>query len=127
MLQRVPHDWTRTAPPHSPVQLLIEASDPALTVSDFSRFHEAGFSVALCSGEAAAPDGCPLLHGGQCQLLSSADVVLRHLDSHRSMDATARRIHPAPHVLSLGDGGDVSSAAPMDSQIRALRHLLSAI
>ncbi len=127
MLQRVPHDWAMSSAHHTPVQLLIESSDPALTVSDFSRFHDAGFSVALCRAGAEGPGRCAVLQGGRCELLASADLVLRHLDSHAAVQLAAQRQGEGPHVLTVGDGGDIPATAPMDSQIRALRQLLSGI
>lgn len=125
MLQRLPQNWLRTPPPHPHPQLLIEASDPALMVSDFSRFHDAGFVVALCTGPDARSDECPLLGGRPCQLLASSDVVLHHLDSHPGVAEAARRMSRPPRMLTISRDGDLSPAAPVDSQIRAVRHLLS--
>ena len=128
MLQRLPHNWAMTPPPHPRPQLLVEASDPALTVSDFRRFHDAGFSVALCTGPEGSPAECALLHGDACRLLDSADVVLLHLDGHgAAVRAAARRLDPPPRMLAMGADGDISPAAPVDSQIRAVRHLLTGI
>jgi hypothetical protein len=64
---------------HAKPWLLIEEASPVAQVSDFSRFRQAGFEVALCSG----PDrstGCPLVEGERCALADAADVVLFGLD-----------------------------------------------
>jgi hypothetical protein len=60
----------------SPIRLLIESPDPALQVSDFSCFREAGIEVALCEGPARSPYECPLVRGETCGLAEHADVVL---------------------------------------------------
>lgn len=128
MLQRLPHNWAMTPPPHPRPQLLVKATDPALTVSDFSRFSDAGFSVALCSAADGLPAECPLLCGARCRLVESADVVFLHLGrGDDALQNAVRRLDRPSRVLTMGPDGDISPAAPVDSQIRAVRHLLTGI
>lgn len=64
------------APHGRRARLLVEDPSPALHVAEFRRFQEAGFDVAVCAGPGAETDGCPLLHGGVCELADLADIVL---------------------------------------------------
>ncbi len=122
MLQRVPPTWTSARPMHQPLHLLIEDADPALAISDFVRYRDAGMEVALCRGPGRDADDCPLLAGGQCRLLSGADVVLHHLEPQTGVAAAIRR---SPHRLQLitvgGTDADLSDVAPVESRIRAVQ------
>jgi hypothetical protein len=64
-----------TSSVHRP-RLLVEDPSPALHVSEFRRFHDAGFDVALCNGPGDDAAGCPLVHGGDCRLADEADIVV---------------------------------------------------
>jgi len=96
MKQRV-HTRTWSSPglagrrPH----LLVEDSRPALAISDFSLFQDAGFDVAFCRG----PGDCPLLRGQQCMLAAGADVVLHGLDPGLGVAAAIRRHRPELPVV----------------------------
>ena len=57
-------------------RVLIEDPDPALEVSDFSMFRDAGFDVVVCSGPGAAPCECVLLRRGSCDLVDQCDVLV---------------------------------------------------
>jgi hypothetical protein len=69
-----------------PWRLLVESADPALAISDFGAYREAGFDVALCEGPQFEAAECPLVRGEGCPYASSADVVLFDLGD----DAEAR-------------------------------------
>ena len=75
-------------------RLLIEDGRPALAISDFSLFQEAGFDVAFCSGPGSDPRGCPLLRGQPCALADKADVVLHGLDPGLGVAAAVRGRRP---------------------------------
>ena len=55
MKQRVPgRTWYSAAERRRP-RLLIEDDHPALEISDFAAFRDAGFDVAFCSGPGGSP------------------------------------------------------------------------
>jgi hypothetical protein len=94
MKQRVPRRaWNSHGGAGRRPRLLIEDDHPALAISDFSLYEEAGFDVAFCSGPGAAGD-CPLLHGKDCAVLAGADVVLHGLDPGLGIAAAVQRQHP---------------------------------
>ena len=89
-------------------RVLIEDSHPALEISDFAAFRDAGFDVAYCSGpaagEATGPGSCPLLGGADCEVLAGADVVLHGLDPASGVAADIRWWHPElPVVVKTDD------------------------
>ena len=100
MKQRV-HTRTWSSPglagrrPH----LLVEDSRPALAISDFSLFQDAGFDVAFCRGPDSDPGACPLLRGQQCMLVAGADVVLHGLEPGLGVAAAIRRHRPELPVV----------------------------
>jgi hypothetical protein len=59
-----------------PWRLLIESSDPALAISGFRVYRQAGFDVSLCEGPLLDGRECPLVRGEGCPFASEADVVL---------------------------------------------------
>ena len=66
MRQRVPRRaWQSAAGAARRPRVLVEDDHPALAISDFSLFEEAGFDVAFCSGPGDEPDACPVLRGGR--------------------------------------------------------------
>ena len=83
---------------HRP-RLLIEDDRPALAISDFSLFHDAGFDVAYCSGPGDDPQACPVMHGRPCPLLPGTDVVLHGLDPELGIVAAIRRQYPRLPVI----------------------------
>jgi len=95
MKQRIPRrTWSSPQPSGRHSRLLIEDGHPALAISDFSLFRDAGFDVAFCSGPGDEPGACPLLRGQQCPLVAEADVVLHGLDPALGIAAAIRRRHP---------------------------------
>ena len=56
-------------------RLLIEDDRPALAISDFSVFRDAGLDVAFCSGPGDDPGSCPLLRGQRCALVDRAELA----------------------------------------------------
>lgn len=70
-------------------QLLVESPDPALAISDFTAFRQAGFDITLCEGPLAEANECPLVNGEPCPLATEADVVL--FDLGEDGDDAARR------------------------------------
>lgn len=110
MKQRVPRrSWQSAGPPAHRPRILIEDDEPALAISDFSLFHQAGFDVAFCSGPGVNEASCPLLRGDQCQVLAGADAVLHGLDPRLGVAAAIhRRLPRLPVVFKrrrLADGG----------------------
>ena len=100
MKQRIPRrTWSSPHPSGRHPRLLIEDSHPALAISDFSLFRDAGFDVAFCSGPGDEPGACPLLRGQQCPLVTEADVVLHGLDPALGIAAAIRRTHPELPVV----------------------------
>jgi hypothetical protein len=100
MKQRVPRRaWSATRPAGGRPRLLIEDAHPALEISDFSLFQDAGFDVAFCSGPGGDPQACPLQHGQPCPLLAGADVVLHGLDPALGIAAAIRHRHPGLPVV----------------------------
>ncbi len=80
MEQRMPRStWSSPGLTGRRPRLLIEDDRPALAVSDFTLFHDAGLDVAFCSGPGDDPGACPLLSGQRCALVDRADVVLHGL------------------------------------------------
>ena len=100
MKQRIPRrTWSSPHPSGRHRRLLIEDGHPALAISDFSLFRDAGFDVAFCSGPGDEPGACPLLRGQQCPLVTEADVVLHGLDPALGIAAAIRRQHPELPVV----------------------------
>ena len=100
MKQRVPRRaWSSPHLAGQRPRLLIEDDHPALAVSDFSLFRDAGFDVALCSGPGGDSGGCPLHRGEPCALLAGADVVLHGLDPALGIAAAIRRQYPGLPVV----------------------------
>ena len=97
----------------------MEDAHPALAISDFSRFAQAGFDVAYCSGPGAHATDCPVLRGQRCALLDGADAVLHGLDPRLGMAAAIRRRRPGLPVIE--PAGDCSVAG----QLTALRQALA--
>jgi len=123
-------------------RVLIEDSHPALEISDFAAFRDAGFDVAYCSGPATeaaaesagsghAPGTCPLLCGADCEILAGADVVLHGLDPAFGVAADIRWWHPELPVVVKTDAPapDGCTAIPaccsVKGQVEAVRRALS--
>ncbi len=128
MLQRVPSTWDTGKAARRPLRLLIEDADPALAISDFGCYRDAGMDVALCSGPSGPggpgtePGDCPILTGGPCRLLSSADVVLHHLPTETGVVDAIRRQADRPGLITVGGpDADLTDVAPVGSRIRAVR------
>lgn len=131
-------EWSSPRRPGHRPRLLIEDDRPALAISDFSLFHDAGFDVAFCSGPDDDPQACPVLHGQACPLLAAADVVLHGLDPALGVAAAIRRQRPRlPVVIEQradeeGSTGEVPDgcvplryASSVSGQIAAVRGALA--
>jgi len=119
MKQRIPmRSWHAPADAKRRPHLLIEDDHPALAISDFAAFRDAGFDVAFCSGPGSGR--CPLLHGADCDVLAGADVVLHGPDT---VVATAIRWwHPELPVVAKG--GDIPACCSVRGQVEAVRRAL---
>lgn len=91
----------------APLRLVVETNDPALTISDFVCFRQAGFDVTVCHG----PDRehpCPAATGGTCAALDGADVVLNALRDAEVQRSVVDAVHAAapgiPMVVSIAPG-----------------------
>ena len=128
MKQRVPgRTWYSAAERRRP-RLLIEDDHPALEISDFAAFRDAGFDVAFCSGPGGSPESCPLLGGADCDVLAGADVVLHGLE--KGLAADIRWWHPElPVIVKGGTTAGGCSAIPaccsVKGQLDAVRRALS--
>lgn len=139
MRQRVPsRSWYSPGRPGRRPRVLIEDGHPALAISDFSRFTQAGFDVAYCSGPDAAGRSCLALRGQRCDLLAGADVVLHGLGPDRGVAAAIRMQRPEATVLAEQGHAEDGSAEPLPDgwlpiapgcsvpgQIDALRRVLA--
>lgn len=121
------------SPAAGPFRLVVETDDPALVVSDFSCFRQAGFDVVVCHG----PDHehpCPVTIGGVCEAVVQADVVLNALRDagvQRTVVDAVRVMAPAvPMVVNVAPGmsGDLPDgcvalprAASVSGQTDAVR------
>jgi len=100
MEQRMPRrTWSAPGVPGRRLRLLVEDSRPALAVSDFSLFKDAGLDVAFCDGPGDDPAACPLLCGQRCALVDGADVVLHGLDPGLGIAAAIKRQRPELPVV----------------------------
>jgi len=100
MEQRMPRrTWSGPKVAGGHPRLLIEASLPALAISDFRLFQQAGFDVAFCPGPGSDLRSCPLLHGRRCVLADKADVVLHGLDPRLGIATAIRRQRPELPVV----------------------------
>ena len=136
MRERVPPIWGSPKRPHHAPRLLVEGDDQALALSDFSRFRQAGFEVAWCSGPARRPEDCAVLRNEDCPLVRGADVVLHALSSDAGIVAAIRNRYPdtwlvqvvrAPQRDSHRDQcgpGVLSESDPVEAQVRAVCHAL---
>ena len=114
MIQRVPRRlWYSPRRAGRRPRLLIEHDHPALMISDFSLFRNAGFDVALCSGPGDDATACPLLSGRQCAVLDGADVLLHGLDLRLGIAAAIRRVRPRlPVVVEQRRRGPAADPVP---------------
>lgn len=113
MRQRIPRmAWYTSGPAGHRPRVLVEDDHPALAISDFSAFEQAGFDVAFCSGPGRDEAACPLLRGERCPVLAGADVVLHGLDPRAGIAASIHRRHPGtPVMLRQRRLGDVRAQA----------------
>lgn len=140
MRQRVPRRaWDSSGGEGRRPRVLIEDGHPALAVSDFSVYEQAGFDVGFCSGPGASTCDCPLLRGEDCLAVAGADAVLHGLDPGLGIAAAIRRRYPDVAVVveqprredgSLGavPEGCVPLVYPcsVSGQVDALRQALAA-
>jgi len=118
MKQRVPGRTWYSASERRRPRLLIEDDHPALEISDFAAFRDAGFDVAFCSGPGGAPESCPLLGGADCDVLAGADVVLHGLEG--GLVADIRWWHPElPVIVKGGTTAGGCSAIPACCSVQA--------
>jgi hypothetical protein len=100
MKQRVPgRSWFSHGEGFHRPRVLVEDDHPALAISDFSAFRDAGYDVAVCSGPDRTPARCPLLRGEHCGVVANADVVLHGLDPRLGIAAAIRHQHPGVAVV----------------------------
>jgi hypothetical protein len=99
MKQRVRRAWSTPHESGRRARLLIEDDHPALEISDFSLFKDAGFDVAFCSGPGSDPRACPLVCGQPCALVAGADVVLHGLDPALGIAAAIRHQYPERPIV----------------------------
>jgi hypothetical protein len=100
MKQRVPRRaWNSHGGAGRRPRLLIEDDHPALAISDFSLYEEAGFDIAYCSGPGANAGDCPLLQGKDCAVLAGADAVLHGLDPGLGIAEAIQQKHPGITVV----------------------------
>jgi len=118
MKQRVPRRSWQPAPPagHRP-RVLVEDDQPALAVSDFSLFEQAGFDVAFCTGPGDDRAACPALRAERCPVLAGADVVLHGLDPRLGVAGAIRRQCPATPVLLKRRAAADSGAEPVPGRV----------
>jgi CheY-like chemotaxis protein len=139
MKQRIPRRaWNSPAGAAHRPRILIEDDRPALAISDFSLFQQAGFDVAFCSGPGPDEAACPLLRGQECPALSGADAVLHGLDARLGVARSIRRALPGTPVVvrqhRLDDGSDqavpdgcvpLAPECSVPGQISALKRALA--
>jgi hypothetical protein len=112
MKQRVPRRAWYSGRSLDRPRVLVESASPALAVSDFSVFQDAGFDVGVCSGPGGTPEDCPLLRGEECALLEGADAVLHKLDQPLDIAAAIHRQRPdIPVLVEVRRGADGSMPA----------------
>jgi hypothetical protein len=100
MKQRVPRrTWSGPRLDGRRPRLLVEDARPALAISDFSLFQDAGFDVAFCPGPGDEPGACPLQRGEPCAAVAGADVVLHGLEPALGIAAAIRRQYPRIPVV----------------------------
>ncbi len=130
MRQRVPRrTWYSSSARRRP-RLLIEDDHPALEISDFTAFRDAGFDVAFCSGPGITAGSCPLLCGADCAVLAQADVVLHGLGPEAGLAADIRWWHPELPVIvkageTAGGCGSIPACCSVPGQVDAVRRAAS--
>jgi hypothetical protein len=113
MIQRVPRrTWRSTGADTGRPRVLIEDDHPALAISDFSLFEEAGLDIAFCSGPGEDPGACPLLCGEPCPVLARAQAVLHGLDPGLGIATAIRRQRPGLPVVVEQRHGPGGTLAP---------------
>ena len=88
--------------PSRSLRLVVETDDPALSISDFACFRDAGFDVVVCGGP-DAEHPCPAELGAPCGDIEQADVVFNALrDAKRQLAfvRAVRRTTDTPMVVS---------------------------
>jgi len=124
MEQRVSRrSWYSSAGAERRPRLLVEDGRPALEISDFGAFRDAGFDVAFCSGPGVIPGSCPLLRGAECEVAAQADVVLHGLGPDSGVAAAIRWWYPELPVVVQG-GPDVPACCSVRGQVEAVRRAL---
>jgi hypothetical protein len=102
MLQR------QVSHPSRRFRLVVETDDPALVISDFTCFRDAGFDVVVCHGP-APEHPCPAVDGDPCTAIAQADVVFNALRDPETQRDVAEAVHRAggpPMVVSVAPGVD---------------------
>jgi hypothetical protein len=100
MKQRIPRRaWNSPAGAAHRPRVLIEDDRPALAISDFSLFQQAGFDIAFCSGPGPDETACPPLRGELCPALAGADAVLHGLDARLGVAGAIRSVRPGTPVI----------------------------
>ncbi len=128
MKQRIPGRTWYSASERRRPHLLIEDDHPALEISDFAAFRDAGFDVAFCSGPGGDPKSCPLLGGADCDVLAGADVVLHGLEP--GLAADIRWWHPELQVIvkgatTAGGCSAIPACCSVKGQVDSVRRALS--
>lgn len=122
-----------TVRPSRRYRLVVETDDPALAISDFTCFQEAGFDVAVCHGP-DAEHPCPAATGARCDAVADADVVLNALRDPAAQAVLAKAVRAAapnvPMVVNVAPGMDaalpdgcisLSSTMSVNGQTHAVR------
>ena len=122
MKNRVPRTWGRGRKRAHLPYLLIESDDPALAISDFTVFLEAGFNPAFCAGPAPGTP-CPLLEAGRCELIDEADVVMSRMRHDSDLAGAVRRSRPDLPVVVVAShpDADLPPTATVGTQMHVLR------
>jgi len=133
MKQRVPRRtwYSAAAAEQRRPRVLIEDDHPALEISDFTAFREAGFDVAFCTGPRGTPGSCPLLRGADCEVVAGADVVLHGLGPESGVAAGIRWWHPEVPVVVKADPAaapagcaSIPACCSVGGQVAAVRRTL---
>lgn len=123
MVQRMPEQtWSPEGLAGRRPRLLVEDDWPALAISDFSLFRDAGLDVAFCSGPGEDPGACPLLRGQRCALVDRADVVLHGLSTGLGIAAAIHRQRPELPVVVEQRRWQDGSVDPVPAGCLALRY-----
>lgn len=110
--------------PSRSLRVVVETDDPALLISDFACFVDAGFDVDVCPG----PDGrhpCPVLEGSSCERLARAAVVVNAFRDPATQQAVARAVHATTPRLPMVVEPAPGMEAPLPDGCTTLHPVMS--